>query len=346
MTEKNVVTAIHDTLHDEMAADDRVVVLGEDIATRGGVFRVTQGFLDEFGEQRVIDTPLAEAGIIGIAVGMALHGLLPVAEIEFADFIHPAFDQMVSEVSRMRYRTNGDFGLPMVVRAPWGGGVHGALYHSQSIEAFYGHIPGLKVVVPGTPYDASGMLRAAIKDPDPVLFLEHKRTYRLIKGEVPDEPFEVPIGKADVKREGDHLSAIAYGLSLHLCLEAASRLQDEHGISVEVVDVRTISRSTRRRSSPRCRSRQGDGRLRGQPHVRRRRRDRRDDRRGSHVRPRRADRSDRRSRCAGHGLREQPRARVHAQRRRGGRSDARARALLAGTRAGGARSGVAIEGAG
>ena len=241
MTEKNVVTAIHDTLHDEMAADDRVVVLGEDIATRGGVFRVTQGFLDEFGEQRVIDTPLAEAGIIGIAVGMALHGLLPVAEIEFADFIHPAFDQMVSEVSRMRYRTNGDFGLPMVVRAPWGGGVHGALYHSQSIEAFYGHIPGLKVVVPGTPYDASGMLRAAIKDPDPVLFLEHKRTYRLIKGDVPDEPYEVPIGKADVKREGDDLSAIAYGLSLHLCLEAASRLQDEHGISVEVVDVRTIS---------------------------------------------------------------------------------------------------------
>ncbi|HET8526853.1 MAG TPA: alpha-ketoacid dehydrogenase subunit beta [Actinomycetota bacterium] len=241
MTEKNVVTAIHDTLHDEMAADDRVVVLGEDIATRGGVFRVTQGFLDEFGEQRVIDTPLAEGGIIGIAVGMALHGLLPVAEIEFADFIHPAYDQMVSEVSRMRYRSNGDFGLPMVVRAPWGGGVHGALYHSQSIEATYGHIPGIKVVVPGTPYDASGMLRAAIKDPDPVLFLEHKRTYRLIKGDVPDEPFEVPIGKADVKREGDDLTAIAYGLSLHLCLEAAARIQDEQGVSVEVVDVRTIS---------------------------------------------------------------------------------------------------------
>ena len=241
MTEKNVVTAIHDTLHDEMAADDRVVVLGEDIATRGGVFRVTQGFLDEFGDQRVIDTPLAEGGIIGFAVGMALHGLLPVAEIEFADFIHPAYDQMVSEVSRMRYRSNGDFGLPMVVRAPWGGGVHGALYHSQSIEATYGHIPGIKVVVPGTPYDASGMLRAAIKDPDPVLFLEHKRTYRLIKGDVPDEPFEVPIGKADVKREGDDLTAIAYGLALHLCLEAASRLQEEQGVSVEVVDVRTIS---------------------------------------------------------------------------------------------------------
>jgi 2-oxoisovalerate dehydrogenase E1 component beta subunit len=241
VTEKNVVTAIHDTLRAEMTADDRVVVLGEDIAIRGGVFRVTQGFLDEFGEQRVVDTPLAEGGIVGIAVGMALHGLLPVAEIEFADFIHPAYDQMVSEVSRMRYRSNGDFGLPMVVRAPWGGGVHGALYHSQSIEATYGHIPGIKVLAPGTPYDASGMLRAAIKDPDPVLFLEHKRTYRLIKGDVPDEPFEVPIGKADVKREGDDLTAIAYGLALHLCLEAAARLEEEQGISVEVVDVRTIS---------------------------------------------------------------------------------------------------------
>jgi 2-oxoisovalerate dehydrogenase E1 component beta subunit len=241
VTEKNVVTAIHDTLHERMAADERVVMLGEDIATRGGVFRVTQGFLDEFGEERVIDTPVAEGMIVGVAVGMALHGLLPVAEIEFADFIHPAFDQMVSEVARMRYRTNGDFGLPMVARAPYGGGVHGALYHSQSIEAFYGHIPGLKVVVPSTPYDATGMLRAAIDDPDPVLFLEHKRTYRLIKGDVPDEPFVVPIGKADVKREGDDLSVISYGLMLHVCLEAASRLQDQEGVKAEVVDVRTIN---------------------------------------------------------------------------------------------------------
>ena len=241
MTEKNVVTAIHDTLHDLMAADERIVVLGEDIAVRGGVFRVTHGFLDEFGEGRVIDTPLAEGGIVGVAVGMALHGLLPVAEIEFADFIHPAFDQIVSEVARMRYRTNGDFGLPMVIRTPWGGGVHGALYHSHSIEAFYGHVPGLKVVAPSTPADAAGLLRSAIADPDPVLFLEHKRTYRLIKGEVPDGPVEVPIGKADVKREGQDLTAIAYGLMLHTCLEAASRLRDEHGVSVEVVDVRTIS---------------------------------------------------------------------------------------------------------
>lgn len=241
MTEKNVVTAIHDTLHERMAADDRVIVLGEDVATRGGVFRVTQGFLEEFGDRRVIDAPLAEGGIVGIALGMALHGLLPVAEMEFADFIHPAFDQMVSEVARMRYRTNGDFGLPMVVRAPYGGGVHGALYHSQSIEALYGHVPGIKVVVPATPYDASGMLRAAIDDPDPVLFLEHKRTYRLIKGDVPDEPFIVPIGPADVKREGEDLSVIAYGLMLHHCLEAAARLQDQEGMSAEVVDVRTIS---------------------------------------------------------------------------------------------------------
>ena len=236
-----MVTAIHDALRDHMAADDRIVILGEDVATRGGVFRVTQDFLEQFGEARVIDTPLAEGGIVGIAIGMALHGLIPVAEIEFADFIHPAFDQMLSEVARMRYRTNGDFGLPMVVRAPYGGGVHGALYHSQSIEAFYGHIPGLKVVVPSTPFDAAGMLRSAIEDPDPVLFLEHKRTYRLVKGDVPDEPFRVPIGPADVKREGGDLTVIAYGLMLHHCLEAAARLQEQEGMSAEVVDVRTIS---------------------------------------------------------------------------------------------------------
>jgi len=241
VTEKNVVTAIHDALHDEMAADERVVVLGEDVGVRGGVFRITQGFLEEFGPERVIDAPLAESGIVGVAVGMALHGLLPVAEIEFADFIHPAFDQIVSDVARMRYRTNGDFGLPMVVRTPWGGGVHGALYHSQSIEAFYAHVPGLKVVAPATPHDAAGMLRAAIRDPDPVLFLEHKKTYMPIKGEVPDEPFTVPIGSAEVKREGADLTAIAYGLMLHVCLEAAERLQQEQGVSVEVVDVRTIA---------------------------------------------------------------------------------------------------------
>jgi 2-oxoisovalerate dehydrogenase E1 component beta subunit len=241
MTEKNVVQTIHDTLWEEMKDDDRVLVLGEDVGARGGVFRVTAGFLDEFGEERVVDTPLAESGIVGVAIGMSLHGLIPVAEIQFADFIHPAFDQLVSEAARIRYRSNGDFGVPLVVRAPYGGGVHGALYHSQSIEAFYGHVPGLKVVLPATPYDVKGMLRAAIRDPDPVLFLEHKKTYRLIKGDVPDEDYTVPIGKADVKREGEDLTVVSYGLMLHLCLEAAQRLEEEDGYSCEVVDVRTIS---------------------------------------------------------------------------------------------------------
>jgi 2-oxoisovalerate dehydrogenase E1 component beta subunit len=241
VTEKNVVQTIHDTLWEEMKDDERVLVLGEDVGARGGVFRVTAGFLDEFGEQRVIDTPLAESSIVGVAIGMGLHGLLPVAEIQFADFIHPAFDQMVSEAARIRYRSAGDFSCPIVVRAPWGGGVHGALYHSQSIESFYGHVPGLKTIVPATPYDVKGMLRAAIQDPDPVLFLEHKKTYRLIKGDVPDEPYEVPIGVADVKREGEDLTVIAYGLMLHLCLEAAQRLQEEEGMSAEVVDIRTIA---------------------------------------------------------------------------------------------------------
>jgi 2-oxoisovalerate dehydrogenase E1 component beta subunit len=241
VTEKNVVQAVHDTLWDAMKADERVMVMGEDVGARGGVFRATAGFLEEFGETRVLDTPLAESSIVGCAIGMAMHGLLPVAEIQFADFIHPAFDQLVSEAARIRYRTAGDWNVPMVVRAPYGGGVHGALYHSQSIEAFYGHVPGLKVVVPSTPYDVKGMLVAAIADPDPVLFLEHKKTYRLIKGEVPDEPYQVPIGKADVKREGDDLTVVAYGLMLHQALEAAQRLQEEDGASVEVVDVRTIA---------------------------------------------------------------------------------------------------------
>ena len=178
MPEKNVVQTVHDTLWDEMKADDRVMVMGEDVGARGGVFRATAGFLEEFGEMRVLDTPLAESSIVGCAIGMAMHGLLPVAEIQFADFIHPAFDQLVSEAARIRYRTAGDWSCPMVVRAPYGGGVHGALYHSQSIEAFYGHVPGLKTVLPATPYDVKGMLRAAIRDPDPVLFLEHKKTYR------------------------------------------------------------------------------------------------------------------------------------------------------------------------
>ncbi|HXF57865.1 MAG TPA: alpha-ketoacid dehydrogenase subunit beta [Actinomycetota bacterium] len=241
MTEKNVIQTVHDTLWEAMVADERVVVLGEDVGARGGVFRATAGFLEAFGERRVIDTPLAESAIVGVAIGMALHGLLPVAEIQFADFIHPAFDQLVSEAARIRYRSNGDWGVPLVVRAPYGGGVHGALYHSQSVEAFFGHVPGLKVVAPSTPYDVKGLLLAAINDPDPVLFLEHKKTYRLVKGEVPDEPYELPIGRADVKREGTDLTVVSYGLMLHYCLEAAARLQEDEGFSAEVVDLRTIA---------------------------------------------------------------------------------------------------------
>jgi 2-oxoisovalerate dehydrogenase E1 component beta subunit len=241
VSEANLVTAIRDSLHAEMAGDDRVVLLGEDVGARGGVFKVSEGFLDEFGEARVIDTPLAESAIVGVAIGMALRGLLPVAEIEFADFIHPAFDQIVSEAARMRYRTNGDWGCPMVIRAPCGGGIHGALYHSQSIEAFYAHVPGLKVVMPSTPADAAGLLRAAIRDPDPVLFLEHKKCYRAITGDVPEGDHVEPIGAATVVRDGTDLSVITYGFELHRCLEAAERLAQDHGISIEVVDVRTLA---------------------------------------------------------------------------------------------------------
>ncbi|HEY7668253.1 MAG TPA: alpha-ketoacid dehydrogenase subunit beta [Actinomycetota bacterium] len=241
MSERNVVTAIREALHDEMAQDERVVLLGEDVGARGGVFRISEGWAAEFGEDRVIDTPLAESAIVGVAIGMALHGLLPVAEIQFADFIHPAFDQIVSEAARIRYRSNGDFGVPLVIRTPCGGGIHGALYHSQSIEAFYAHIPGLKVVMPSTPADAAGLLRSALRDPDPVLFLEHKKTYRAVKGEVPEGAFHTPIGRADVKRAGEDLSVITYGYEVHRCLDAAARLSEEEGVSVEVVDVRTLA---------------------------------------------------------------------------------------------------------
>jgi len=239
MADKNVVQTIHDTLADEMRRDDRVIVLGEDVGARGGVFRVTHGFLDEFGSDRVIDTPLDECLIAGVAIGLALDDLRPVAEIQFADFIMPAFNQIVSEAARIRYRSNGDFGVPMVIRAPYGGGVHGALYHSQSIEALFAHIPGLKVVAPSTPEDAKGMLIQAIEDADPVLYLEHKKTYRLIKGEVPDDRYTTPFGKAVVRREGSDLTVVSYGLLHHYCLEAADRLSSE-GIEVELIDLRSI----------------------------------------------------------------------------------------------------------
>ena len=226
-------------MREEMARDDRVFVMGEDIGVRGGVFLATEGLIEEFGEGRVIDTPLAESAIAGIGLGAAMNGMRPIAEIEFADFIWPTINQLVGEAARARYGTNGKIGVPLVVRAPYGGGVRGALYHSQSVEAFFSHAPGLKVVTPATPYDAKGLLKSAIRDDDPVIFLEHKRTYRLVKGEVPDEEYTLPIGAADVKREGQDVSVITYGLTLHYCLEAAQELAQE-GISAEVVDLRTV----------------------------------------------------------------------------------------------------------
>jgi 2-oxoisovalerate dehydrogenase E1 component beta subunit len=197
------------------------------------------GFVDEFGQDRVLDTPLDECLIAGISIGMAIDGLRPVAEMQFADFIFPAFNQIVQEAARIRYRSNGDFTVPMVIRAPYGGGVHGALYHSQSIEAFFAHVPGLKVVAPVTPYDAKGMLLQAIDDPDPVIFLEHKKTYRSIKGEVPDERYTIPFGRAEIRREGSNVTCVSYGLMMHYCLEAAERLTSE-GVDVEVIDLRSM----------------------------------------------------------------------------------------------------------
>ena len=241
MAEMTNVQAVSETLRAEFRRDARYVVLGEDVAKRGGVFRVTEGFLQEFGEQRVIDTPLAEAAIVGVAIGAAVGGLLPVAEIQFADFSAAAFEQIIDEAARMRYRSNGAFGVPLTIRMPWGAGVHGALSHSQSVEAFYAHVPGLKVVVPSTPRDIAGMLRAALRDPDPVIFLEHKATYRSVRGDVPDDlDFTIPLGPADVKREGTDITVFAYGLMLQHALKAAEALQAEDGVSVEVVDVRSL----------------------------------------------------------------------------------------------------------
>ncbi len=235
----SVIEAVREAMHEEMARDDRVFVMGEDIGARGGVFLATDGFVESFGEERVIDTPLAESSIAGIAVGAAMNGMLPIAEIEFADFIWPTFNQIVGEAARARYGSEGTVSVPMVLRAPYGGGVRGGLYHSQSPEAYFAHTPGLKVVAPATPYDTKGLLKSAVRDPDPVVFLEHKRTYRLVRGEVPEDEYTLPIGSADLKQEGGDISVITYGLMLHLCLEAARDLEDE-GVSVEVLDLRTL----------------------------------------------------------------------------------------------------------
>jgi len=239
MALKTFIEAIRDGLREEMTRDDSVIVLGEDVGKKGGVFLATDGLWSEFGDDRVIDTPLTESQIIGTSIGAAIGGLRPIAEIQFADFIHPAFNQLVSEAARLRYRSNNGYGAPMVVRAPYGGGVHGALYHSQSVEAFFAHVPGLKVVIPSTPYDAKGLLRSSVRDDDPVLFFEHKKMYRSVRGDVPETDYVVPLGKAAITHPGTQITVVAYGLMAHYALEAAEVVADE-GISVEVVDVRTL----------------------------------------------------------------------------------------------------------
>lgn len=240
MAVKNLLQSVRDTLYEVMEQDERVIVLGEDVGVHGGVFGATNGLYEVFGEARVLDTPLAESAIVGVAIGAAAGGLLPVAEIQFADFIHSAMDQIINEAAKLRYRSNNDFHCPIVIRAPYGGGIRSGLYHCQSVESLFFPVAGLKIVAPSTPYDVKGLLRAAIYDPDPVLFFEHKLLYRQIKGEVPDHPYTIPIGKADVKREGTDLTVVAYGVSLHQALRAAETLAKAEGVSAEVIDLRTI----------------------------------------------------------------------------------------------------------
>ena len=239
MAQMNMVQAINEALRFEMKRDPRVVVLGEDVGKVGGVFRVTAGLYEDFGEDRVIDTPLSEGGIIGTAIGMALYGLVPVPEIQFSDFIFPAYDQIVSELAKMRWRSGGEYAAKMVIRTPVGGGIRGGLYHSQSPESLFIHVAGLKVVCPSNPADAKGLLLASIRDPDPVLFFEPKRVYRAAKGEVPEGDHVVPIGKAAIAREGTAVTIVAWGAMLYEALEAAHQAS-EQGVDAEVIDLRTL----------------------------------------------------------------------------------------------------------
>ena len=240
MAAKSLLQAIGDGLAEEMRSDDTVMVLGEDVGRAGGVFRITQGLQDEFGGGRVMDTPLAESLIVGATIGLSVNGMRPVAEIQFGDFITPAFDQIVNEAARFYYRSNGAWTCPITIRAPYGAVHGGGLYHSQSIEAWFCNTPGLKVVAPTYPADAKGMLKSAIRDPNPVLFLEHKRTYRLLKEDVPDGDYEVPMGEARVHREGDDITVVSYGFMLHTALEVAEKIADEYGVQAEVVEPRTL----------------------------------------------------------------------------------------------------------
>ena len=239
MAVKTIIEAVREAIRDEMQRDSTVFVMGEDVGQRGGVFLATQGLIDEFGASRMLDTPLAEASIIGIALGAAFRGLRPIPEIQFSDFVWPTANQLIGEAARVCYGTNGAVRVPMVVRIPYGGGIRGGLFHSQNVEAYFCHTPGLKVIAPATPYDVKGLLKSSIRDNNPVVFLEHKKTYRLVRGEVPEEEYTLPIGVADVKREGRNVTVVTYGLMLHYCLEAAAKVAEE-GMDVEVVDLRTL----------------------------------------------------------------------------------------------------------
>lgn len=239
MPKMNMVQAINDALRVAMSTDPRVVILGEDVGKVGGVFRVTSGLHQEFGDKRVIDTPLTENGIIGAAVGMAMYGMVPVPEIQFADFIWPAYEQVVNELSKYRYRSGGEYSAGMVIRTPVGGGIRGGHYHSQHPEAQFVCLPGIKVVIPSNAHDAKGLLLSAIADPDPVVFFEPKRVYRAAKGEVPEGDYRVPLSKASIVRPGRDITVLAYGAMLYEALDAASKAAKQ-GVECEVVDLRTL----------------------------------------------------------------------------------------------------------
>ncbi|MEP0764171.1 MAG: alpha-ketoacid dehydrogenase subunit beta [Chloroflexota bacterium] len=240
MPELTLIEAVRQAMDEEMARDETVFITGEDVGPRGGVFRATVGLYDKYGPHRVIDSPLAELSIVAIGIGAALVGMRPICEIQFADYIFPAFNQIVNEAALVYYRTNGDWHVPLVIRAPYGGGIGGGLYHSQSVEAYFAHAPGLKVVIPSTPYDAKGLLKSAVRDPNPVLFFEPKKGYRLIRGEVPAEEYTVPIGPAQVTRQGRDVTVYAYGMMHYYALQAAQTVAEQDGIEAEVVDLRTL----------------------------------------------------------------------------------------------------------
>ncbi|MEC7839695.1 MAG: alpha-ketoacid dehydrogenase subunit beta [Chlamydiota bacterium] len=241
MTEMNIIQSLNHTLHKEFARDPRILTFGEDAGFFGGVFRVTKGLQEKFGEERCFNTPLCEQGIIGFGIGIAQKGLIPICEIQFADYIFPAYDQIVNELAKMRYRTGNQYTCPLIIRTPYGGGIHGGHYHSQSPEAQFLHTPGLNVVAVSSPYDAKGLLATAVRSNDPVLFLEPKRIYRSLKEDVPKEDYLIPFGKAEVARPGKNITVIGWGAQHHQNMSAAKEVYEEHGVDCEVINLRTLN---------------------------------------------------------------------------------------------------------